>query len=290
MGSPALEWLRLVKEETGMAVCTEVACAAHVEECLRAGVDMLWIGARTSANPFQVQEIASALEGSEATVLVKNPVNPDIGLWTGALERLERSGIREMGMVLRGFSTEGPGPYRNAPLWHLAIEMRRRFPLLPFLADPSHMAGRRELVPELAIKAMDLGLDGLMIECHCNPSAALSDASQQLSPEEFFSLLGRIRTRDKDSADSDYRSAIDALRSEIDDIDGKILALLAQRMDASRRIGIQKKEHNVAILQSSRWDKVLERIHKQAAEYGLEESFVDRIFNTVHDESVKAQK
>ena len=199
VGTPGLKWLRRVKQELGMKVCTEVASEKHVLECIKYGVDVIWIGARTSANPFLMQEIADALEGTDIPVLVKNPVNPDIDLWVGALERLNRAGIRKLGVIHRGFSTSEPIPYRNDPGWRLAIEMRTRYPQMAFFADPSHMAGDRKYLQELSQRAMDLGLDGLMVESHCNPACALSDAKQQLTPDGLQTLLESLIIRDNTS-------------------------------------------------------------------------------------------
>ncbi len=290
VGSRGLEWLRRVKNELGLAVATEVAGAAHVRECLEAGVDLVWIGARTTANPFLVQEIADALKGSEIPVLVKNPVNPDLDLWIGAMERLNRAGIRKLGVVHRGFSTSEKIKYRNDPLWRYAVELRSRFPELPFFCDPSHLGGSREYVAEVSQRALDLGLDGLMVECHCNPAAALSDAEQQLTPEALADLLGnRLTVRDADSADSSYRETIRELRAGIDVADEELIDILARRMEISRRIGEIKRENNIAILQTGRWETVLADVIAKGRERGLGEDFVRTVFNAIHEASVKAQ-
>ena len=272
-----------------MAVCTEVANEKHVYECLKYGVDMLWIGARTTANPFLMQEIADALQDTDVPVLVKNPINPDLELWIGALERLNRAGIRKLGVIHRGFSTTDSRPYRNAPGWQLAIELRARFPELPFFADPSHMGGSRKYLQELSQRAMDLGLEGLMIESHCNPDAALSDAKQQLTPPDLRTLIESLIIREKDSVDKDYREGIDQLRAQIDIIDKNLLATLGSRMDVSQKIGTYKRDHNVAILQMARWDDVMENMKKNARVHGLSEKFIEAVFNAIHEESVRIQ-
>ena len=289
VGTPGLKWLRKVKETYGMKVCTEVASEKHVRECIKYGVDIVWIGARTSANPFLMQEIADALEGTDIPVLVKNPVNPDIDLWVGALERLNRAGIKKLGVIHRGFSTSAPILYRNDPGWKLAIEMRTRYPQMTFFADPSHMAGDRKYLQELSQRAMDLGLDGLMVESHCNPSCALSDAKQQLTPHDLQNLLESLVIRENTSDNEAYKDGIEALRARIDVIDDNLLKLLAERMDVSRQIGRYKKEHNVAIIQAGRWDALLAAMVARAREKGISEEAITAIMNAIHDESVKVQ-
>ena len=289
VGAPGLKWLKRVKEETGMKVCTEVASEKHVYECLKYGIDMVWMGARTSANPFLMQEIADALSDTDIPVLVKNPVNPDLDLWIGALERLNRAGVRKLGVIHRGFSTTESTPFRNAPGWQIAIELRSRFPEMPFFADPSHMGGDRKYLLELSQRAMDLGLEGLMIESHCNPAVALSDAKQQLTPADLVTLLTSLQIREKDSGDKDYREGIDQLRAQIDILDENILYTLGSRMGVSRKIGAYKRSHNVAILQMSRWDQLIGQIKEKARGYGLSEQFVADVFNAIHEESVRVQ-
>lgn len=291
VGSKGLEWLMEVKRRTGMAVATEVANAKHVKECLTAGVDMLWIGARTTANPFLVQEIADALEGADVYVMVKNPVSPDMDLWIGALERLNNAGVRKLGVVHRGFSSSEKMKYRNDPLWQYAVELRSLYPSMPFFCDPSHIAGQREYVSEISQRAMDLGLDGLMIECHCNPDSALSDAGQQLTPEEFGNLIHTyLILRERDSKDAAYKETLGQLRAQIDVVDENIVNLLAQRMEISRKIGEGKKKNNVAILQTSRWCEVLSEMIRKGKEKGLDEGFIRTVFNAIHDASIKAQE
>ncbi|MBQ9889337.1 MAG: bifunctional 3-deoxy-7-phosphoheptulonate synthase/chorismate mutase type II [Bacteroidales bacterium] len=290
VGVPGLKWMQKVKRELGMKICTEVACERHVFECIKHNVDMVWIGARTSANPFLMQEIADALQDTDIPVLVKNPVNPDIDLWIGALERLNRAGVHKLGVIHRGFSSNEKLKYRNAPGWNIAVEFRTRYPELPFFADPSHMGGSRDYILELSQRALDLGLDGLMIESHCNPSCALSDAAQQLTPAAVKDMLGKIVVRETYSESSDFKERLAQLRAQIDVLDENILYTLKQRMDVSRAIGQCKRENNVAIVQASRWDKVLESVISRGGEYGLSEDFVKAVFNAIHDASVAAQK
>jgi chorismate mutase len=290
IGTPGLKWLKRVKQELGMWTCTEVASEKHVLECIKYGVDMVWIGARTSANPFLMQEIADALEGTDMPVLVKNPVNPDIDLWVGALERLNRAGIRKLGVIHRGFSTSAPILYRNDPGWKIAIQMRTRYPQMTFFADPSHMAGDRKYLKELSQVAMDLGLEGLMVESHCNPDCALSDAKQQLTPHDLQTLLESLEIREKSSDDASYRDGIQALRARIDVIDDNLLKLLADRNEVSRRIGQYKKEHNVAILQAGRWEALLAAVEEKAEALGISREAIRSIMTAIHDESVRVQK
>ena len=289
VGTPGLKWLKKVKEETGMFVCTEVANEKHVYECLKYGVDMLWVGARTTANPFLMQEIADALRDTDVPVLVKNPINPDLDLWIGALERLNRAGVRKLGVIHRGFSTISSKPYRNTPGWQIAIELRTRYPDLPFFADPSHMGGERKYLQELSQRAMDLGLEGLMIESHCNPAKALSDAKQQLVPSDLRTLVESLLIREKDSGNKEYREGIEQLRSQIDYIDEDLLKELGARMEVSRKIGVYKRDHNVAILQTARWDAVMADMKEKARMYGLSEEFIDDVFNAIHEESIRTQ-
>lgn len=290
VGVTGLKWLQEVKKTYGMKTCTEVASQKHVYECIKHGVDMLWIGARTSANPFLMQEIADALADTDIPVLVKNPVNPDLDLWVGALERLNRSGVRKLGVIHRGFSSSQKMAYRNDPGWGLAIEMRTRYPELPFFADPSHMAGDRKYIAELSQRAMDLGLDGLMVESHCDPSVALSDAKQQLTPVQLRELLEeKITVRDSDSDARSYRENMDQLRARIDVIDENLLFALKSRMEVSRKIGQYKKEHNISIIQAGRWDSVLNAMVSRGREYGLDEDFIKSLFGVIHEESVRLQ-
>lgn len=290
VGTQGLRWLQRVKRELGMSIATEVASEKHVYDCLKYGVDLVWIGARTSANPFLVQEIADALTDTDISVLVKNPVNPDIDLWIGALERLNRAGIRKLGVIHRGFSTSEKIKYRNDPLWQYAIELRAKCPNLPFFCDPSHLGGSRDYILEISQRAMDLGLEGLMVESHCNPGVALSDAKQQLTPAALSDMLEhQLVVRDADSAKASYKDRLNQLRAKIDVIDENLVHALGQRMEVSRQIGRIKKENNIAILQTSRWDAVLADMIEKGKENGLEEEFIKTVFNAIHDASVKSQ-
>lgn len=289
VGPEGLKWLGKVKTSFGMKVCTEVANARHVEDCLKAGIDMLWIGARTTANPFLVQEIAEALSGTDIPVLVKNPVSPDPELWIGAIERLLACGVSKIGVIHRGFSSVEELKYRNDPKWQIAVEFRTSHPEIPFFCDPSHIAGDKALVREIAQRALDLGLDGLMIESHCQPVMALSDASQQLTPDELSVLLSELVVRNEDSDSSAYKDNIEQLRSRIDLTDEQILRLLASRMHLCRQIGEYKRANNISILQTSRWEKVLSSVVAKGKELGLSEDFVMQIFNTIHETSVQIQ-
>ncbi len=290
IGTEGLRWMQRAKKEYGLKIATEVASEKHVYECLKFGVDLVWLGARTTANPFLVQEIADALRDTDIPVLVKNPVNPDLDLWIGALERLNRAGIKKIGVIHRGFSTFDKIKYRNDPSWQMAIELRSRHPELPFFVDPSHMAGCKDYILELSQRSLDLGFEGLMIESHCNPSAALSDAKQQLTPEELKDMLhNQVKVRDKDSDSKEWKENIDQLRAKIDIIDENILYALGSRMKVSRQIGEYKKNNNIAILQTSRWDAVLAKVVEKGTDYGLTEKFLTAVFNAIHEASVDVQ-
>ena len=290
VGTPGLKWMQRAKRELGLKIATEVASEKHVFECLKYGVDLVWLGARTTANPFLVQEIADALKDTDIPVLVKNPVNPDLDLWIGALERLNRAGIKKLGVIHRGFSTSDKIKYRNNPDWQIAIELRSRYPQLPFFVDPSHMAGSRDYIREISQRSLDLGFEGLMIESHCDPSCAMSDAKQQLTPAQLEDLLcNQITVRDADSDSPQWKDNIDQLRAKIDIIDENILYALGSRMKVSRQIGEYKKNNNIAILQASRWDAVLEQVVAKGMEYGLDEKFITTVFNAIHEASVEAQ-
>ena len=290
IGVEGLTWLQRIQKEYGLKVSTEVASEKHVQECLKHGVDLLWLGARTTANPFLVQEIADALKGTDIPVLVKNPVNADLDLWIGALERLNRAGVKKLGVIHRGFSTFDKIKYRNDPQWQIAIELRSRYPELPFFVDPSHMGGSREYIHEISQRSLDLGFEGLMIESHCNPSAAWSDAKQQLVPEELSDLLyNKLTVRDVDSDSPEWKENIDQLRAKIDVIDENLLYALGARMKISRQIGEYKKENNIAIIQASRWDSLLGKVVEKGKEYGLAENFLNDVFNAIHEASVEIQ-
>lgn len=284
-GDVCLGWLQEVKRMTGMYVATEVATAAHVEAALKASIDILWIGARTSADPFAVQEIADSLRGVDTTVLVKNPVNPDLELWIGALERINNAGIRRLGAIHRGFSEYDKSLYRNAPQWHIPIELHRRLPALPIFCDPSHMGGRRELISPLSQEAMDLGFDGLIIESHCNPSCAWSDKDQQITPEALSFIIENLVIRDTMQSTDNLAQ----LRRKIDLIDNELISLLAKRMRLSREIGVYKKEHNMPVLQAKRYDEILQKRGEQAVELGINPEFVKAVLRIIHEESVQVQ-
>ena len=291
VGTEGLRWLQKVKKELNLKISTEVASEKHVFECLKFGIDLVWLGARTTANPFLVQEIADALKDTDIPVLVKNPVNPDLDLWIGALERLNRAGIKKLGVIHRGFSTFEKINYRNDPQWQVAIELRSRYPELPFFVDPSHMGGSKEYLQEISQRSLDLGFEGLMIESHCNPSCALSDSRQQLTPAELQDLLeNKIKVRDADSDAPEWKENIDQLRAKIDIIDENILYALGSRMMISRKIGEYKKSNNIAILQASRWDAVLAKVIEKGKEYDLSEKFLKDVFNAIHEASVEVQK
>lgn len=285
VGSEGLGWLKQVKKETGMYVSTEVATQKHVYEALKYGIDMLWIGARTTANPFAVQEIAEALQGVDIPVLVKNPVNPDLELWIGALERLSKVGLTRLGAIHRGFSSYDKKIYRNLPQWHIPIELKRRYPDLPVICDPSHIGGKRELIHQLSQQAMDLGFEGLIIETHCNPDCAWSDASQQVTPARLKEILESLIIRTVGQTTED----LSILRRQIDELDAQLLELLAKRMRVSCEIGTFKKEHNMAIVQTDRYDEILHKRIAEAEEMGMNPEFMRVVLEAIHEESVRQQ-
>jgi chorismate mutase len=286
VGMVGLPWLQKLKAETGMYTAVEVATKAHVEAALAFGVDMLWIGARTTANPFAMQEIADALVGHEnLPVLIKNPVNPDVELWVGGIERIYRAGIHKVGVIHRGFSSADKTIYRNVPNWHIAIELRRRFPNLPIICDPSHIGGRRDLIQPLSQQAMDLGFDGLIIESHCNPDAAWSDAKQQVTPSALKEILANLVIRDTVKTTEDLTD----LRHQIDEIDDKILEILAKRMRISGEVAQYKKENSMSVLQAGRYDEILTKRSEQGASMGMSPEFIKEVFEAIHAESVRKQ-
>ncbi len=285
VGVPALGWLQRVREETGMLVGTEVATPDHVKAALEAKMDILWIGARTSANPFAVQDVADALQGVDIPVLVKNPVSPDLDLWMGALQRLRNAGITRLGAIHRGFSSFDSAPYRNQPIWSIPIELHRAFPNMPLFCDPSHIGGKRAYIEELTQQAMDLGFSGVMVEVHCKPDEAWSDAAQQLTPEDFKGVLDRLVIRDKVIS----TDALVELRRRIDRIDGSLLELLSRRMEIARAIGQYKKDNGMPILQAARYDEILEKRVAEAVPMGLGASFTKAILQEIHQESVQQQ-
>jgi chorismate mutase len=285
VGTEGLNWLKRVKKETGMYVLTEVATATHVYECLKAGIDVLWIGARTTVNPFAVQEIADALRGTDIPILVKNPVNPDLELWIGALERLNNAGLKRLGVIHRGFSSYDKKIYRNLPQWHIPIELHRRIPGLPVFCDPSHIGGKRELIAPLCQQAMDLNFDGLIIESHCNPDAAWSDAFQQITPDVLDYILNLLIIREGSRTTENLKE----LRKQIDECDYELIEVLSKRMRISREIGTYKKEHNLTVLQSGRYNEILEKRASQGEQCGMDAEFVKDMFEAIHEESIRQQ-
>ena len=285
VGEAGIAWLQRVKRETGMYTSTEVATREHVATALKGGVDLLWIGARTAANPFAMQELADALKGVDIPILVKNPVNPDLELWVGAIERLYNAGLRRLGVIHRGFSSYEKKIYRNAPLWHIPIELRRRYPNLTIFCDPSHIGGKRELVAPISQQALDLNFDGLIIESHCDPDSALSDAAQQVTPEVLDYTLQLLVVRDN----AQTTENISILRRQIDEVDEQLLSLLAKRMHISQEIGTYKKEHNMPIQQNKRYDEILDKRGKMGQSLDLDPEFISEIMKAIHEESVKVQ-
>lgn len=290
VGEIGLPWLQRVKAETGLLTAVEVANATHVKLALAHDVDVLWIGARTTVNPFAVQEIANVLQNTDKIVLVKNPVNPDLALWIGAIERLAQAGIKKLGAVHRGFSTYDKSRYRNLPEWQIAIELQRKFPELPLFCDPSHIAGRRDLLQEVAQQALDLNYQGLMIETHCTPDQAWSDAAQQITPERLVELWADLRIPKKTDSAEAYQAALRNLRLHIDAYDVKLLDILGNRMQIASEIGVLKKENNVAVLQQDRWNALLEKMIQAGNEKDLSQEFILRIFKAIHQESIHHQE
>ena len=284
-GEKALPCLKRVKEETNMLVATEVATPEHVELCLKYDIDILWVGARTSANPFAVQALADALRGVDIPVFVKNPVNPDLELWIGALERINQAGVKRLGAIHRGFSSYDKKIYRNLPMWQIPIELRRRLPDLPIICDPSHIGGRRELIAPLCQQAMDLGSDGLIVESHCDPDKAWSDAAQQVTPDVLDYILSLLVIRDEHTT----TEGIHELRKQIDELDNQLMDLLAKRMRVCREIGQYKREHNMTVLQASRYNEILSKRGAQGALCGMGPEFVAHVFESIHEESVRQQ-
>ena len=285
LGVEAFPWLNRVKEELGMYVAVEVANSKHVKEALEHRVDIIWIGARTTANPFSVQEIADALEGTDIPVLIKNPVNPDVDLWIGAIERIHKAGIRRIGAIHRGFSSADKKIYRNLPQWHIPIELHRQLPNLPLICDPSHIGGKRELIAPISQQAMDLNFEGLIIETHCNPDKAWSDASQQVTPEVLELILDNLVIREMHQT----TESLTALRRQIDGLDNDLLELLAKRMRVSQEIGTYKKEHNMPILQAQRYDEILKDRIAQAEKMGMSSEFMKTVLMAIHEESIRQQ-
>ncbi len=289
IGTKGLPWLQRARKESGLPVAIEVATGKQVEDALHFDVDVLWIGARTTVNPFSVQEVADALRGVDVPVLIKNPINPDLELWIGAVERVAKAGIKNIGLIHRGFSSYGNTEYRNAPMWHLAIEMKRRNPGMLLINDPSHICGRRDILLDVAQKAIDLDFDGLIIESHIDPDNAWSDAKQQVTPERLGEMIGSIIWRKEDISSEEMHAAMEKMRSQINQLDDELLQLLGQRMKVADKIGQYKKDNNITILQTNRWNAILERAFVQGEKMGLSKEFVTKYFDAVHMESINHQ-
>ena len=285
VGERGIPWMQRVKRETGMYTATEVATRQHVETALKGGIDLLWIGARTAANPFAMQEIADALRGVDIPVLVKNPVSPDLELWIGAIERIHNAGIRRLGAIHRGFTSIDKSIYRNHPMWAIPIELHRRLPELPIFCDPSHIGGKRELIAPLSQQAMDIGFDGLIVEAHCSPDSAWSDKAQQVTPDALAYILRNLVIREQTVT----TDSLNELRAQIDKLDDQLLELLVRRMRVSRDIGQYKKEHDMPILQAQRYEELLARRAAQAVELGMDREFMRTVMQAIHEESVRQQ-
>jgi chorismate mutase len=281
--------MQQAKKITGLPVTVEVATAKQVEDALTFEVDVLWIGARTTVNPFSVQEVADALRGVDVPVLIKNPINPDLELWTGAVERVAKAGIKQIGLIHRGFSSYGNTEYRNAPMWHLAIEMKRRNPELLMINDPSHISGRRDILLDVAQKAIDLDMDGLIIESHIDPDKAWSDAKQQITPEKLGEMISSIQWRKEDVNSEEYHAALEKLRQQINHLDDELMQILGQRMKVAEKIGEYKKNNNITILQTNRWNEILERAFQKGEKLNLSKEFITKYFDAVHMESINHQ-
>ncbi len=290
VGAKGLSWMQSVKEETGLPVTTEVANAKHVELCLEFGIDVLWIGARTAVNPFAVQEIADALKGVDIPILLKNPINPDLALWLGGVERLQKVGITDLGVIHRGFSHLGEKFYRNRPQWQLPIEFKRRKPEIPIICDPSHICGRRDILQMVSQKALDLDFDGLMIETHITPDEAWSDAKQQITPDVLSTMISDLVLRRDRQSDAGVQSELGNLRDEIAQIDDDIFNLLSNRMEVAERIGAFKKENGITILQQKQWSKILDKAKSKASDLGISERFIVQYLRAIHDESIRRQQ
>ncbi len=289
IGTKALSWLAHAKKATGLPITVEVATAKHVENALQFDVDMLWIGARTTVNPFSVQEVCDALRGADVPVLIKNPINPDLELWCGGIERLLKAGVKDVGMIHRGFSNYGNTEYRNAPMWHLPIEMKRRFPEMVLICDPSHICGNRTGLQTIAQKSIDLDFGGLMIECHIDPDNAWSDAKQQITPERLSEILDSLIWRSETSNEKEFLTALATLREQINQVDDELLALIGQRMKIADKIGEYKRENNITILQTHRWNEILAKAFVKGELLGLSKDFITKYFDAVHLESISHQ-
>ena len=289
IGTKGLPWMQQAKKETGLPIAVEVATAKQVEDALHFDVDVLWVGARTTVNPFSVQEIADALRGVKVPVLIKNPLNPDLELWVGGMERIAKAGIEDLGLIHRGFSSYGNTEYRNAPMWHLAIEMKRRFPNVPMINDPSHICGRRDILQSVAQQAIDLDFDGLIIESHVDPDNAWSDAKQQITPEVLKQMLDAMHWRKEDVANEDFHSALEKFRQQINQLDDELLQVLSTRMKVAQKIGEYKKNNEITILQTGRWNEILDRAVAKGNKLGLSDEFVTKYMDAVHMESINQQ-
>lgn len=290
VGARGLAWLKNAGKAAGLLSATETAVPEHVELCLKQGIDMLWIGARTTSNPFAVQSLADALKGVDIPVLVKNPMNPDLNLWVGALERLHQAGVKRLGAIHRGFSIYEQARFRNQPLWRIPIEMKRLNPRVPLICDPSHICGNRELILSVAQNAMDMLFDGLMIEVHLNPPAALSDAEQQITPGDYRQLMSRLKVKKSTCGENESWEHIRGIRKEIDTLDAQILVLLAKRMNQSKRIALHKMKDNIAIFQPERWEEVVKSRTGDGLNRNLSEEFVLRLYQLIHEESLRIQE
>lgn len=289
IGTKGLPWLQQAKKASGLPVAIEVATAKQVEDALHFGVDVLWIGARTTVNPFSVQDVADALKGADVPVLIKNPINPDLELWIGAVERVANAGIKNIGLIHRGFSSYGNTEYRNAPMWHLAIEMKRRNPEMLIINDPSHICGRRDILLDVAQKAIDLDFDGLIIESHIDPDNAWSDAKQQITPEVLGEMIGAIIWRSEKIDSEELHAVMEKMRQQINQLDDELLQLIGQRMKVADKIGQYKKDNNITILQTNRWNAILERAYARGEKLGLGKEFITKYFDAVHMESINHQ-
>ncbi|KAA2215874.1 MULTISPECIES: bifunctional 3-deoxy-7-phosphoheptulonate synthase/chorismate mutase type II [Maribacter] len=290
VGALGLKWLQKVREETGLKTATEVANRAHVELALEYDVDLLWIGARSTVSPFIMQELADALEGTDKIVLVKNPVNPDLALWLGGIERLYTAGVKKLGAIHRGFSTYEKSKYRNIPEWQMAVEFQDKFPDLPLINDPSHITGKRDMIFDVSQTALDLNFDGLMIETHHDPDNAWSDAAQQVTPKRLIQIMKDLKIRKETDVEAEYNSKLSNLRAQIDVIDNQLIDILGKRMKISDSIGALKKERNVAVLQSNRWNQILGAMILEGESKGLSEEFILRMFKAIHQESINHQE
>ncbi|MEJ7740982.1 MAG: chorismate mutase [Chitinophagaceae bacterium] len=289
IGTKGLPWLQQARKLSGLPVAIEVATAKQVQDALHFDIDVVWVGARTTVNPFSVQEVADALRGTNIPVLIKNPINPDIELWIGAVERIAKAGVTQIGLIHRGFSSYGNTEYRNAPMWHLAIEMKRRYPELLLINDPSHICGRRDILLDVAQQAINLDFDGLIIESHIDPDNAWSDAKQQVTPERLAEMIGSIIWRKEDINSEEFHAALEKLRQQINHLDDELMQILGQRMRIAEKIGQYKKDNSITILQTNRWNEILDRAFNKGDKLGLSKEFITKYFDAVHMESISHQ-